>query len=199
MITCTLVGVEAPRKCRSEESSPSTATLICAPPKNSWDTQFLLEVNTSLFCAHFALSWVWMMKLQLYRDPGLTVLVSNNSEPQPRWALDRLAPGHHYTARFLYISQKGIKVTLGNERQTKELFRICHTEIANIIEPFLNIFKLNRYKLTIKYIFKMHATNNDQQLFQDVRNQIWTTFTCSCSWASHTRVTIAIPHPSKRW
>ena len=38
--------------------------------------------------------------LQLYRDPGLTVLVSNNSEPQPRWALDRLAPGHHYTARF---------------------------------------------------------------------------------------------------
>ena len=30
MISSTLVGVEAPAKCRSEESSPSTATVICA-------------------------------------------------------------------------------------------------------------------------------------------------------------------------
>ena len=106
------VGVEAPRKCRSEESSPSTATVSCDPPKNSWHTQFLLEVIMSCILIPIvkrSLNIVFaigILKLQLYRDPGLTVLVSNNSEPQPRWDLDRLSPGHHYTARLHFLSKK---------------------------------------------------------------------------------------------
>ena len=58
------------------------------------------HVSCFVFKVVWTLLWQLNLKFQLYRDPGLTVLVSNNSEPQPRWALDRLSPGHHYTARF---------------------------------------------------------------------------------------------------
>ena len=50
----------------------------------------------------------------------MTVLVSNNSEPQPRWALDRLAPGHHYTARFFQIK----KITTTATTMIKYIFRM---------------------------------------------------------------------------
>ena len=40
------VGVEAPQNCRSEESSPSTANVFCAKPQhNSWEIQYVLEVE----------------------------------------------------------------------------------------------------------------------------------------------------------
>ena len=59
------VGVEAPQKCRSEESSPSTANVFCAKPfHTSWETQYTLEVDKNL------LELVDMMVIRAYMASG---------------------------------------------------------------------------------------------------------------------------------
>ena len=41
--------------------------------------------------------------IQVYSSPGMSVLVTNQSQPQPSWTLTGLAPGHHYTARYYSV------------------------------------------------------------------------------------------------
>ena len=59
------VGVEAPQNCRSEESSPSTANVFCAKPQhNSWEIQYVLEVEKNW------LELVDMMVIRAYMASG---------------------------------------------------------------------------------------------------------------------------------